>query len=397
MRVELRRHPSDLDARFQLARALAWQQRYKEAMAQYSRLLRARPGNADFLLGMAQANFWSGDAKRALPLLKKARALVPEYEDVWRTEIQVRLALADPVQLACARRVRDQARSRFPGKEWGYAQLDAPPSATVAVAAPLVVESAAPAAAAELPLVARPVPAATAAAVPPPDRYEWEAGYSYESLTRGLPSWRSAYFLAERHLPDKASLYLGLRETQRYALRDKELNLGGVLPLTADMQVQIEAGLSGTHRVLPARYGLVHWLYRPAPNWAVDAGMRRSVFDVGMSRVAHLGIDRYVGSERFNYTLYEGGPDGSGLAPSHRLQWAHYYGVSDWVGLTVSRGRESENVGATGFLTSDVSGVMLSGRHSFAADWSLSWDAGRLRQGDFYTRSGIRLGLRHAY
>ena len=99
----------------------------------------------------------------------------------------------------------------------------------------------------------------------------------------------------------------------------------------------------------------------------------------------------------FWYTLYEGAPDGSSLAPSHRWQWAHYYGDRDWVGISVVRGRETEYIGGTTFLNASVSGASLSGRHSINSAWALIWDAGYQSQGDFYTRRGVHLGLRHAF
>ncbi len=394
LRQELARHPDKLEARFQLARFLSWQKRFPEAAAEYSHLLRVQPENVDYLLGMAQVQLWRGAPEQSVPLLKKARQLAPKYELIWHTEIQARLASGDPTQLPRARRVRDKARVRFPQGDWRYSQLDPAPEGVVAVApaiAPTPVRLAASPSA---------VPLAELSAASlslPQSKTAWEAGFSSESLTRGQPSWRSRYVLGEWSTAERRSLSFGLRQTERYALSDREMNLGGMLPLRADMQLHMEAGLSDTHRVLPARYGQVDWLYQPAQGWALDTGFRRSLYDLGLTRVAHLTLDRYLGMERFGYTLYEGGPDGSGSSPSHRWQWAHYYGESDWLGLTLSRGRESENTGSTGFLSSEVRGVMLSGRHSFAAQWSLSWDAGRQKQGDYYSRSGVRLGLRHTY
>jgi YaiO family outer membrane protein len=372
MRQQLAEKPGDLDARLQLARVLSWQNRHTEALAEYTRLLEARPDNVDFLLGSAQAHLWRGAPEMSLPLLRKARLLAPTYEEVWRTQIEALLALGDADRMRQARVIRDEARRRFPQSEWTDARLDGSPQPA--------------------PGTAPTAPAAAAA-----DRYEWEAGFSDEALSRGLPAWRSRYLVGEWHGPDRKTLYAGLRETERYALQDREAHFGGVLPLNADAQLQLEAGFSDTHRVLAARYGMLQLEFRPASGWLLGAGWRRSVYDTGQSQVLNFSVDRYIGAERFSYTLYEGGPDGNGLSPSHRLQWAHYYGDRDWVGLTLVQGRETEYGPNGAFLTSQVSGVSLSGRHGIASDWALIWDAGSLRQGDFYTRSGVRLGLRHAF
>jgi YaiO family outer membrane protein len=243
---------------------------------------------------------------------------------------------------------------------------------------------------AALPAGAEPAPA------PAMPRHAWEAGLSEESLTRGLPSWRSSYLSGEWKFDGSRLLHGGLRETERYALRDREAHVGGSLPLDAAAQLQLEAGRSDTHRVLAARYGSLLLQFQPASGWSLGAGWRRSAYDSGMTGVASFSAERYLGNERFAYTLFEGGPDGGALLPSHRWQWDHYYGDRDRIGLALVHGRETE-YSAGVFLTSRINGTSLTGMHYFAPDWAVNWEAGRLRQGDFYTRSGVRLGLRHSF
>jgi len=359
--------PADSDARFNLARSLAWQGRYAEAEAEFLRLLESAPENADYLLGLAQVRLWSGSAEKSLPLLDKARRLKPDYEDVWRVQIQALLALGDTQHLDQARLTRNAARLRFPHRDWTYAPLDRTESA------------------------AGVVPAA------PSDRNTWEVGMSHESLTRGLPNWTSRYVLGQWTVDEKTNLYGGWRETERYALADRELHLGGAFPLGSSLQIQLEAGFSDSHRVLPERYGLAGLQFQPAAGWSLGAGFRRSVYPLGLSKVIQFNVDRYTGNEQFGYTLYLGGPDGSGLSSSHRWQWTHLYSERDSIGISLNSGRETENTGATGFLTTPVSGVALSGRHRFAPDWALVWELSSLRQGDRYTRNGVRLGLRRHF
>lgn len=418
MRQQLARQPADVEARFQLARALAWQRRFDAALTEYARLLQVQPRNADFLLGTALVHLWRGTPRQALPLLRQARRLAPRYEDVWRTQIQALLALGDKQAQRQAHLVRDAARQRFPRGNWRFAALDGELPQEPAVAVVMPPADPAPASSA-LPDTAAPptpptpaeisaaaVPAVAPAAVPPvvapsgfakSGRYEWEAGFTQERLSNDLPGWRSRYLLGEWHRPDHSVLYGGLRGTERYLRNDQEAHFGGVLPLNAQTQLQAEAGFSNTHRVLAQRYGFVQAQYQPAPGWSVAGGARRSVYETGLSRVLHVSVERYIGNERFGYTRYEGGPDGSGLAPSHRLQWAHSYGARDWIGPALVRGRETEYTGGNNFLTSQVRGLSLSGRHDLDSDWAMLWDVGTVRQGDSYTRRGVRLGLRHAF
>lgn len=231
----------------------------------------------------------------------------------------------------------------------------------------------------------------------PAPRTGLEIGASHETLSRGLPDWRSRYLLLEHRRPERQVFYAGWRDTERYRLRDDEVHGGAWLPLSASTQLQVEAGTSGSHRVLARHYGLLGLQVEPAPGWGLSAGLKRSAYDAGNTRVLSLGAERYLGNERFAYTLFAGGPDGAATVSSHHLQWNHYYGDRDWIGISIAAGRESEHGGAGRFITSRVTNATLAGRHQFARGWGLSWEAGRQRQGDLYTRGGLRLGLRHDF
>lgn len=116
--------PEDAEARYLLARVLAWQGRHEHALAEFERLLANEPANSDYLLGEAQALVWKGEPERALPLLAKARRLAPQYEDVWRAQIAALVALGDAGRLRQARLIRAEARRRFPQSSWEFRGLD---------------------------------------------------------------------------------------------------------------------------------------------------------------------------------------------------------------------------------------------------------------------------------
>lgn len=222
-----------------------------------------------------------------------------------------------------------------------------------------------------------------------------EVGSSFESLTNNLPSWRSSYLRAESRAGDGA-VYGGWRTTERYGLTDEQLHVGAGAALGKFDSIQVEGGYSGTQRVLPGEYLSIRLEHKLAAEWVVAAGWQRSAYVTGMTGVAQLSVDHYRGNERFSYTLYAGRPDGSDFAVSHRLNWAHHYTDTSWVGLTVVHGNETENTGSR-FLTSRISGQSVNGVHWYLPDWALVWEAGRQRQGDAFTRSGIQLGLRHTF
>ena len=235
------------------------------------------------------------------------------------------------------------------------------------------------------------------AAEPAAPRTAVSAGVSREQLTRGLPDWTSRYLDIEHRYANGGVAYVGGRDTERYRLRDSELHAGGYLPLRPGLQLQLEAGSSGSHRVLAQHYGLVGLQRQLADGWGLSAGLRRSRYDSGNTGTLTLGAERYVGNERLAWTVFAGGPDGAARTSTQRLQWNHYYGDRDWFGVSAAAGRESEHDGSGAFITSRVSNLTLSGRHGLGPHLALDWEAGQQRQGAIYRRSGLRLGLRYAF
>ena len=111
-------HPDDAAARFLEARLLGWTEDYAGALEVYETLLDREPTNADYLLGKGQVLLWMGRPGDAQAVLERARQLAPDYEELWRLELNARIARAgsvpDPELVAFA----DAAQARFPDAAW---------------------------------------------------------------------------------------------------------------------------------------------------------------------------------------------------------------------------------------------------------------------------------------
>jgi len=144
-------------------------------------------------------------------------------------------------------------------------------------------------------------------------------------------------------------------------------------------------------------FGQLAWQF--GQGWVVSGGARYNSYTDNDSRTLNAGLERYFGSFRAFYALYNGKPQGSSSASAQRLGLDYYYcGERCRVGAALVWGREVENVGPpTGLITSDVRAFALYGRHWFTPAWALTWDASTHEQGDLYRRTGLRLGLRHRF
>jgi YaiO family outer membrane protein len=238
--------------------------------------------------------------------------------------------------------------------------------------------------------------ASVAAAAESP-RVALEASHAREGLSGGRAPWTDSALQLELKWGTLESLAARLRETERFGLQDREHAIGGHVPLGSGWSAEAEYTASGTHRVLP-RHSLLLQLGRQlGGGWGVYGGFRRSAYTQASADLRLFTLERYIGAGRFAYTFYSGKPEGRGSAPSHRLQWSHYFNDRDYVGISVGGGREVENVAPAGLLTSKVRSAYLTGRWWFAPDWALTGEVGVHEQGSLYRRHGIRLGLRHQF
>jgi len=82
-------HPKDTQLKFLYARTLSWSGENKVAINVFDELLTIYPNNPDFLLSKALVISRSDSPKNALPLLKTARNIAPNYKDIWQLEIKI--------------------------------------------------------------------------------------------------------------------------------------------------------------------------------------------------------------------------------------------------------------------------------------------------------------------
>lgn len=224
-----------------------------------------------------------------------------------------------------------------------------------------------------------------------------EVGLAHENLDKGHNDWRAATVDIEHYAAPRETFYAGLRETQRFGLDDTEGKAGAYLPITDACTLNLEGSASGTHRVLP-QYSLYAQLHRILPaGWGIAAGLRHNEYSTSGTNTLNLLAERYWGNYRAAYTLYLGKPEGASTGASHRVQLSYYYTDRSHVGLSLTSGREVESIGPGQVLTSDIEAAGLAGRHWLNRDWAVSYELGRQRQDNLYTRQGLYVGLRRQF
>jgi YaiO family outer membrane protein len=351
-------YPGDEEARYLLARTLAWSRRWDAAMAEYDQLLDQSPDNADYLLGKSQVYVWSERPAEALPLLERARALAPDYEGIWRLESQALLATGGAENRRRHDALAAEARKRFPDSNWPLWQ--------------------------DL--------SGSALGFEPSSDYE--VGYSFDSLDNGFDNWHSVYVQASHNPAPRKAYYVVIESIDRFSERESDFMAGAYLPLDQDWTLLVQGSVAPSANVLPEWTASAELQRSLAGSWGLRGGFRHAEYSDSRYELMNLGAERYWGNWQAAYTLYIGWPESAGTSISHLGRLDRYYGARNRIGLLAGFGEESESVGQDRLLTSNTRTLGLTGRHWMNPDWAVSWDVIWHRQGDVYNRGGVRVGLR---
>ena len=337
LEAHLAQKPDDNEATFLLARVRAWLGVPEQALPLYEQLLQREPDNADYLLGQGQALLWAGRPQAALVPLERAATLAPDYTQVQQVMQQARAALTSPV------------------------------TAT-----------------------------APAAIAPTQRRHELELSARQDWLDSGFDNWRSQRLDYASTQPEGLGWYGALVNEQRFGERDQGVEAGAVVALDDNWTLQPEVGYQPSPYFLPEWHADVRLQRRLPAGFLGAVSVRRTEYET--TRVDRLALsgERYWNSWRAGYTLNVTDVANAGTPIGHDLALDYYYAGLSYAGLRLTVGEE-EAVEEQQLITSDVRAISLQGRHWLDSRWALSWEVGQHRQGDYYTRRWLQLGLRHAF
>lgn len=216
-----------------------------------------------------------------------------------------------------------------------------------------------------------------------------------ERLSNNSPDWNEASIQVQHQYAARHSAGLSFTRTERFGLQDRQFAGNYVRPFGEKLVASFDANASSTHRVL-ARHGAGAALqFEFAPAWLVHAGARTTKYDAERVNQGLLMLEHYFSS--FSASIgWRPARAFDSTAHSGELRGAYYYGDRNSVGLIVAGGKEAASIAGAVTLTSLRSAAVV-GRHWLNRDWAVNYSAGRTRQGDFYSRNGISLGIQYAF
>jgi len=219
---------------------------------------------------------------------------------------------------------------------------------------------------------------------------------SSDHLSNGSSNWHSEELRASTQIAPRNSVDGTLRQTNRFGLSDSQIEINYAFPLSKLLTGLVTVSDSTTHRVLPKTNFGASLQYEFAPAWLFNAGTSRTNYDNASVNKAALGIEHYFSAFRLAVNWRPTRLEGVS-ANGEDVRLDYYYGDVNYVGIQVATGQEAANVGTRGVSVSSVRSAALTGRHELSRNWKLRYGVERVKQGDFYNRTGVRLGAQYAF
>ena len=224
---------------------------------------------------------------------------------------------------------------------------------------------------------------------------EVEAGFSYEWLSNSIADWHSEFLEVSKVFGRRSALYGVLRQSRRFDLTDQEVVSGLSLPLHERWTTVYELSFSPTHRISPGWSALVGVQYNFLEGWNYGIDLRMGNYEHTSVTRFIQSVERYWGNFRGAYSLSLNTLWGAETVNSHQVAFNYYYAAKSSFGINYAMGLELERFGPVDIVSNHVIALSLLGRHWFVPGWALSYEWGWGDVMNHYSRTGVRLGLRH--
>jgi YaiO family outer membrane protein len=215
-------------------------------------------------------------------------------------------------------------------------------------------------------------------------------------LNRGNRDWSEVSLRYVRLGAPRQSTELAVTGTSRFGLKDSQIDMAHTTPLSPSLVASVQASYSPTARVLPGYSVGANLQFEFAPAWLVHGGFRHTHYDsTDVNRLSFM-LERYVGN--FSASVAWSPVRALGTRSDlYELRGTWYHSEGGSIGFIAGRGDEATQLGAGVIALADVRSLALVGRHRLGPDYGLNYALSHTRQGRFYTRTGLSLGVQRDF
>jgi YaiO family outer membrane protein len=232
----------------------------------------------------------------------------------------------------------------------------------------------------------------------PADAPQTQVGlFSEQSdLNRGYADWSEHTLRVQRRHGGRDFSELALTRTTRFGLDDNQVEVAHERALSPALVAGLSLAASPTHRVLPKSSLAARLQFEFAPAWLLHLGARHTRYSGSEVDRLDLRLERYVGN--FSHSL-QWSPVRALGRNEQVVEWrSHWYPIDgSALGVIAAAGNEATELGQGRIALARVRSLALVARWRLDADWTLTGSLSRTRQGDFYVRTGVGIGVQRGF
>lgn len=224
----------------------------------------------------------------------------------------------------------------------------------------------------------------------------WEVGGEVSRFTNDRPSANISYAAASWSQSD-TTVYGEASRVERFGVVDSQFMLGTYLPLTSTGKLRLEGRVSPSPEVLAKNAYLIGYYQALPQGWTVEPTYQETRFDQLTIRRLGWSTEKYVGPWRLAHQIASVELRGE-RALNQQLRVDHFHSDTDRIGLFYAFGTDQEENEPGGIINKTrVDAYGITGQQTLAGPWRLTYTVSQLRQGDSFTETGVRLGIRRQF
>lgn len=217
-----------------------------------------------------------------------------------------------------------------------------------------------------------------------------------QQLSNNSPDWTETSVRLGHGWGTRKVSEVGAVRTERFGLQDEQYTALLVRPVNERLTATVDGSVSSTHRVLAQHHAGASLQYEVAPAWLVHGGLRSTWYNNAAVTQGSAMLEHYISA--YSWLLAWRPVQTLGTSTSSvEARGNYYYADRSAIGLSVSSGQEAVVISETDLRLADVQAVALTGRHWLDTRWAVNYEWSSTRYGDFYTRSGWRIGVQHLF
>jgi len=350
----LQSHPTEVQTQFLYARTLAWGGKYPEAIATMDQILEQQPKNSDYLFTKARILSWQNKNLQAIRLLDQARAISPNYFDIWQLQFSL-------LKREYAEKNGDkinsyfvQFKNQFPNKK----------------IQPLIV----------------PAPAKKRYILATANYEIFNNNYKNgkgTSISYG-DSWKKYQFV------------LGLDFINRFNLNDQQFNLSASTKKKTNIWLSGGISASSQHSLLPTYSIYAQVNYLTHKKWLGSYKLSHKGYKSVTVNNNQLAISKRWKNFEPRFALYITTIDYIDITLGASAQLTHFFENNHTIRLSISAGNELEYIGKKTKIY-NVQNITIDGKYQISPVWHFIYAISHHIQGTAYTQNGILSGLQFRF